>query len=104
MSNKDNEELKLQAMDNTLGLTPVVGIRGKDIFTAARTVLLQAIKQPIHSAKHVAHFSLDGFRRDVRANQRTLDLDLVALLGRYFFTSTNGMPAGQLSRVNKPCL
>ena len=28
----------------------------------------------------VAHFSLDGFRGDVRADQRAEDLDLVALL------------------------
>ncbi|MDO9321165.1 MAG: alpha/beta fold hydrolase, partial [Pseudomonas sp.] len=61
MTNKDNkanEDLKTQAMDNTLGLNPVIGIRGKDILTAARTVMLQAIKQPIHSAKHLTHFSL----------------------------------------------
>lgn len=61
MTNKDNkasEDLKIQAMENTLGLNPVIGIRGKDILTAARTVMLQAIKQPIHSVKHVALFSL----------------------------------------------
>jgi polyhydroxyalkanoate synthase len=60
MTNKDNkanEDLKTQAMDNTLGLNPVIGIRGKDILSAARTVMLQAIKQPIHSAKHLTHFS-----------------------------------------------
>ena len=59
MTNKDNEDLKRQAMDNTLGLNPVIGIRGKDLLTAARTVMLQAIKQPILSAKHVTHFSLE---------------------------------------------
>ena len=61
MTNKDNkadESLKIQAMDNTLGLNPVIGISGKDILSAARTVMLQAIKQPIHSAKHVAQFSV----------------------------------------------
>lgn len=60
MTNKDNkadESLKIQAMDNTLGLNPVIGIRGKDILSAARTVMLQAIKQPIHSAKHMAQLS-----------------------------------------------
>lgn len=59
MTNKDNEDLKRQAMDNTLGLNPVIGIRGKDILSAARTVMIQAIKQPFLSAKHVAHFSLE---------------------------------------------
>ena len=59
MTNKDNEDLKRQAMDNTLGLNPVIGIRGKDILSAARTVMTQAIKQPFLSAKHVAHFSLE---------------------------------------------
>ena len=59
MTNKDNEDLKRQAMDNTLGLNPVIGIRGKDILSAARTVMIQAIKQPLLSTKHVAHFSME---------------------------------------------
>ncbi|AYC34622.1 class II poly(R)-hydroxyalkanoic acid synthase [Pseudomonas cavernae] len=58
MSNKNTEDLQRQAAENTLGLNPVVGLRSKDILTAARMVLTQAVKQPIHSAKHVAHFGL----------------------------------------------
>mgnify|MGYP003428969379 FL=1 len=56
MSNKNNDDLKYQASENTLGLNPVVGLRGKDLLASARMVLRQAIKQPIHSARHVAHF------------------------------------------------
>ena len=59
MSNKNNEDLKRQASENTLGLNPVIGIRGKDLLTSARMVLTQALKQPFHSAKHVAHFGLE---------------------------------------------
>nr|AHL43537.1 PhaC1 synthase [Pseudomonas sp. F15] len=59
MSNKNNEDLKRQASENTLGLNPVIGIRGKDLLTSARMVLSQALKQPFHSAKHVAHFGLE---------------------------------------------
>ncbi|MCP1415856.1 polyhydroxyalkanoate synthase [Pseudomonas laurylsulfativorans] len=59
MSNKNNDDLKQQASENTLGLNPVVGLRGKDLLASARMVLRQAIKQPIHSAKHVAHFGLE---------------------------------------------
>jgi polyhydroxyalkanoate synthase len=59
MSNKNNDDLKYQASENTLGLNPVVGLRGKDLLASARMVLRQAIKQPIHSVKHVAHFSLE---------------------------------------------
>ena len=59
MSDKNNEDLKRQASENTLGLNPVIGIRGKDLLTSARMVLTQALKQPFHSAKHVAHFGLE---------------------------------------------
>ncbi len=59
MSDKNNEDLKHQASENTLGLNPVIGIRGKDLLTSARMVLAQALKQPFHSAKHVAHFGLE---------------------------------------------
>jgi polyhydroxyalkanoate synthase len=59
MSDKNNEDLKRQASENTLGLNPVIGIRGKDLLTSARMVLSQALKQPFHSAKHVAHFGLE---------------------------------------------
>ncbi|PPA05936.1 class II poly(R)-hydroxyalkanoic acid synthase, partial [Pseudomonas sp. MWU12-2312b] len=59
MSIKNNDDLKYQASENTLGLNPVVGLRGKDLLASARMVLRQAIKQPVHSAKHVAHFGLE---------------------------------------------
>jgi polyhydroxyalkanoate synthase len=59
MSNKNNDDLKYQASENTLGLNPVVGLRGKDLLASARMVLTQAIKQPIHSVKHVTHFGLE---------------------------------------------
>ncbi|TRO26594.1 class II poly(R)-hydroxyalkanoic acid synthase [Ectopseudomonas mendocina] len=59
MSDKNNEDLKRQASENTLGLNPVIGIRGKDLLTSARMMLTQALKQPFHSAKHVAHFGLE---------------------------------------------
>ena len=59
MSNKSNDDLPRQASEHTLGLNPVVGLRRKDLLTTARTVLTQAIKQPFHSAKHVAHFGLE---------------------------------------------
>jgi polyhydroxyalkanoate synthase len=59
MSDKSNDELKYQASENTLGLNPVVGLRGKDLLASARMVLRQAIRQPVHSVKHVAHFGLE---------------------------------------------
>ena len=59
MSNKNNDDLQRQASENTLGLNPVVGLRRKDLLTSARMVLTQAIKQPIHSIKHVAHFGVE---------------------------------------------
>lgn len=59
MSNKNIDDLKRQASENTLGLNPVIGLRRKDLLTSARMVLAQAIKQPIHSVKHVAHFGLE---------------------------------------------
>ncbi len=59
MSNKNNDELQKQASESTLGLNPVIGIRRKDLLSSARTVLRQAVRQPLHSAKHVAHFALE---------------------------------------------
>ena len=59
MTDKNNEDLKRQASENTLGLNPVIGIQGKDLLSSTRTVLTQALKQPLHSAKHVAHFTLE---------------------------------------------
>ncbi|HSC83106.1 MAG TPA: class II poly(R)-hydroxyalkanoic acid synthase [Pseudomonas sp.] len=59
MTQKNNEDLHRQASENTLGLNPVIGIRGKDLLTSARMILAQAIKQPFHSAKHVTHFAFE---------------------------------------------
>ena len=59
MTDRNSDDLKRQASESTLGLNPVIGIRGKDLLNSARTVLTQAIKQPFHSAKHVAHFGLE---------------------------------------------
>ncbi|HZX52644.1 MAG TPA: class II poly(R)-hydroxyalkanoic acid synthase, partial [Pseudomonas sp.] len=59
MTDKNNDDLKRQASENTLGLNPVIGISGRDLLTSARLVLRQAIKQPFHSAKHVAHFGME---------------------------------------------
>ncbi|PSS56804.1 class II poly(R)-hydroxyalkanoic acid synthase [Pseudomonas sp. BBP2017] len=59
MSHKNNDDLQRQASENTLGLNPVIGLRRKDLLTSARMVLGQAIRQPLHSAKHVAHFGLE---------------------------------------------
>ena len=41
MSQKNNNELPKQAAENTLNLNPVIGIRGKDLLTSARMVLLR---------------------------------------------------------------
>src|SRR5471032_1785810 len=59
MSDKVNDDLQRQASENTLGLNHVVGLRRKDLLTTARMVLRQAIKQPFHSARHVAHFGVE---------------------------------------------
>ncbi|WP_322979859.1 class II poly(R)-hydroxyalkanoic acid synthase [Pseudomonas sp. C11] len=59
MSEKNSEDLKRQASENTLGLNPVIGIRGRDLLTSARMVLGQALKQPFHSTKHITHFGLE---------------------------------------------
>ncbi|MNQ26409.1 Poly-beta-hydroxybutyrate polymerase [compost metagenome] len=59
MSEKSTDDLKHQASENTLGLNPIIGIQSKDLLTSARTVLTQAIRQPLHSAKHVAHFGVE---------------------------------------------
>ncbi|WP_447744868.1 class II poly(R)-hydroxyalkanoic acid synthase [Pseudomonas nicosulfuronedens] len=59
MTQKNNSDLPQQAAENTLNLSPVIGIQGKDLLTSARMVLLQALKQPLHSAKHATHFGLE---------------------------------------------
>ena len=58
MSNRNVDEPK-QAAQSTLGLNPIIGLRRKDLITSARMVLRQALRQPFHSAKHVAHFGLE---------------------------------------------
>ena len=70
MSNKNNDDLQRQASENTLGLNPVIGLRRKDLLTSARMVLRQAIRQPLHSAKHVAHFGME--LKDVIFGKSTL--------------------------------
>src|SRR5471030_278061 len=59
MSNKNNDDLKRQASENTLGLNPIIALRKKDLLASAKMVLTQAIKQPLHSVKHVAHFGIE---------------------------------------------
>lgn len=73
MADKNNDALKHQASENTLGLNPVVGIRGKDLLTSARMVMSLALRQPIHSAKHVAHFGLE--LKNVMFGQSELQAD-----------------------------
>ncbi|MDG6403506.1 class II poly(R)-hydroxyalkanoic acid synthase, partial [Pseudomonas quasicaspiana] len=59
MSSRNNDDLQQQASEHTLGLNPVVGLRRKDLLTTARMVLRQALKQPFHSAKHVASLGVE---------------------------------------------
>lgn len=59
MSDKQNDDLKYKPSKSTMGLNPVIGIRGRDLLTSARLVLTQAIRQPLHSARHVAHFGVE---------------------------------------------
>jgi polyhydroxyalkanoate synthase len=59
MSNKNTDDIKQQASQNTLGLNPVIGLRRKDLLTSARMVLRLALRQPLLSARHVAHFGLE---------------------------------------------
>ncbi|WP_295471714.1 class II poly(R)-hydroxyalkanoic acid synthase [uncultured Pseudomonas sp.] len=59
MSNKSNDDLPRQASEHTLGLNPVVGLRRKDLLSTARMVMRLALRQPVHSLKHVAHLGLE---------------------------------------------
>ncbi|SHL27570.1 class II poly(R)-hydroxyalkanoic acid synthase [Phytopseudomonas punonensis] len=59
MSEKQNDDLKHTSAKSTMGLNPVIGIRGRDLLTSARLVLTQAMRQPLHSARHVAHFGVE---------------------------------------------
>ncbi|WP_277052457.1 class II poly(R)-hydroxyalkanoic acid synthase [Zestomonas thermotolerans] len=56
--NKIAEDLQRQASEHTLSLNPVVGLRGKDLLSSTRQVLVQALRQPLHSTRHVAHFGV----------------------------------------------
>ncbi|MFF7707550.1 class II poly(R)-hydroxyalkanoic acid synthase [Pseudomonas sp. NPDC007930] len=59
MSNKHSDELKSQIAKNTLGLNPIIGLRRKDLLSSARMVLRQAMRQPLHSAKHLANLGTE---------------------------------------------
>ncbi len=70
MSEKQNDDLKYKPTKSTMGVNPVIGIRGRDLLTSARLVMTQAIRQPLHSARHVAHFGLEV--KNVLLGQSTL--------------------------------
>ena len=40
MSNKNNDDLKRQASENTLGLNPIIALRKKDLLASAKMVRL----------------------------------------------------------------
>ena len=73
MSEKQNDDLKYKPTKSTMGVNPVIGIRGRDLLTSARLVLTQAIRQPLHSARHAAHFGLE--MKNVLLGQSTLQPD-----------------------------
>ncbi|MDR6915406.1 polyhydroxyalkanoate synthase [Pseudomonas sp. 3296] len=56
---KNDKELSLQAAKHTLSLNPAFGPRGRDILSSARMVLQQVLKQPVHSARHMAAFGME---------------------------------------------
>lgn len=58
MSNKNNEDQQ-QAPQRAAGLNPMVGVQRKDLLGTAQTVLRQAVRQPLHSAKHALAFGLE---------------------------------------------
>lgn len=49
---------------------PMIGLRGQDIFNSSRTVLAQTIRQPLHSVRHIARFSVE--LKNVLLGQSTL--------------------------------
>lgn len=59
MSDKNIDDLKRQASENTLALNPVIGLRSKDILSSARMILTQTLRQPLHSARHSAQLGLE---------------------------------------------
>ncbi len=70
MSEKQNDDLKYNPTKSTMGVNPVIGIRGRDLLTSARLIMTQAIRQPLHSARHAAHFGLE--LKNVLLGQSTL--------------------------------
>ncbi|WP_145253737.1 class II poly(R)-hydroxyalkanoic acid synthase [Pseudomonas sp. DE0157] len=58
MSNNNNEDQQ-QSPQRATGLNPMVGVRRKDLLGTAQTVLRQAVRQPLHSAKHALAFGLE---------------------------------------------
>ncbi|MNO68112.1 Poly-beta-hydroxybutyrate polymerase [compost metagenome] len=58
MSQTD-QELSQQASEHTLSLNPVISPRRRDLLSTVRKVLVQALKQPVHSAKHATSFGLE---------------------------------------------
>lgn len=59
MSGKKDDEVQRQASKNPLGLAPVVGLRARNLLSTARTIVRQAVRQPLHSARHAAHLGLE---------------------------------------------
>lgn len=59
MSGKKDDEVQRQASKNPLGLAPVVGLRARNLLSTARTIVRQAIREPLHSARHAAHLGLE---------------------------------------------
>ena len=68
--NKKNKDLSQQAAMHTLNLNPAFGPRGRDLLGTARMVLRQVLKQPVHSAKHMAAFGVE--LKDVLLNRSQL--------------------------------
>ena len=73
MSDKAKAEPKRPMPKSIMGLNPVIGIRGRDLLTTARLVLRQTLRQPLHSARHVAHFGVE--MKDVLLGQSRLEPD-----------------------------
>ncbi len=59
MSGKKDDEVQRQASKNPLGLAPVVGLRARNLLSTARTIVREAVRQPLHSARHAAHLGLE---------------------------------------------
>ena len=57
--NKKNKDLSQLAATHTLNLNPAVSPRARDLLGTARMVLRQVLKQPVHSARHMAAFGIE---------------------------------------------